>query len=283
MRDSLSNVLYLWPRRTLFVGRVMEPIQFSQAAASLVVGLEGPVTVNVPDRKKPLQAHSLLLAPGTRATIESTGQTFGVCYLDALGRDHRMLSDSMRSVLTGVHLGIPSEVVLCQLFAELYHEPLPPIEAYALLEEGINPGRFDYPSADPRVEKVVAIIQAEVSRNLSVEELARQVNLSVSRLVELFRDQVGVPIRRYRQWHRLFVTFTDLKQGSTLTDSAIAAGFTDSAHLSHTARMTLGMKPSDILAMLAGRIFVDTDQGDAPAGKPGHQAGSGQALENGAG
>jgi AraC-like DNA-binding protein len=278
MREDLSNVLYLWPRRTVFVGRVAQPIKFSQAAASLVLGLQGPISLKVPDRQEPIRAQSLLLAPGTRATIEPLGQTIAVCYLDALGRDQRMLSGCMKPLLTGVHGESPGEFALRQLSSDLYHDPLPPVEAYALLEQGINPHGAVYPSADPRIEKVVAIIQSEISRNLSAEELAQQVNLSVSRLVELFREQVGVPIRRYRQWHRLFVTFTALQQGKTLTDSAIAAGFTDSAHLSHTARVTLGMKPSDILAMLTGRLFVDIGQGDAPAEEPGHRVGLSHPL-----
>ncbi len=53
------------------------------------------------------------------------------------------------------------------------------------------------------------------------------------------------------------MTVTGVERGETLTNAAIAAGFTDSAHFSHTFRMTLGMTPSDILAMLSGRLFVD--------------------------
>jgi AraC-like DNA-binding protein len=278
MEDDLSNLLYLWPRRTLFIGRVAGPIEFSQAAGSLLMGVESPLLVRATGGNHELIQRSLLLAPGKKLTIETPGQLVAACYLDALGQDYRFLSDCMTPLLTGVHGDLPGERALRDLFAGLNQTPVSPEKAYTLLEAGLNPAGHDYPPFDPRIEQVVRLIQQQISRNVCVEELAQEVNLSVSRLVELFRRQVGVPIRRYRQWHRLFVTFTAVNRGENLTDAAIAAGFTDSAHFSHTFRMTLGMKPSDILAMLSGRLFVDTGQGDAPAEEPGHRVGMSHAI-----
>lgn len=255
--NHLSNLLYLWPRRTLFVGRVAGPIRFSQAAASLVVGLEAPLQVALPGSGEAWHQHSLLLAPGTRVEIDAGGQLVAACYLDALGQDFRLLADGMNRWTPGIHGHLPGEPELQDLCRRLHARPLEPEDAYLALERCINPSGQAYPSADPRVEAVVALIRERITENLSVEQLAGAVNLSVSRLVELFREQIGVPIRRYRQWHRLFVTVTGVERGETLTNAAIAAGFTDSAHFSHTFRMTLGMTPSDILAMLSGRLFVD--------------------------
>lgn len=255
--DHLSNLLYLWPRRTLFVGRVAQPIQFSQAAASLVIGLEAPLRASLPDTRAVWHQQSLLLAPGTRVVIDAGGQLVAACYLDALGQDFRLLTPDMRQCAPGILGDLPGESGLQSLCRRLHAEPLPPEHVSVALERCINPLGKAYPSADRRVEAVLELIREHITENLSVEYLAGAVNLSVSRLVELFREQVGVPIRRYRQWHRLFVTVIGVERGDTLTNAAIAAGFTDSAHFSHTFRMTLGMTPSDILAMLSGRLFVD--------------------------
>ncbi|HLD65845.1 MAG TPA: hypothetical protein VJA19_07365 [Pseudomonas sp.] len=35
-----SALLYLWDRRTLFIGRLAESLALSQAAAALVIGLD---------------------------------------------------------------------------------------------------------------------------------------------------------------------------------------------------------------------------------------------------
>lgn len=273
MDNSRSNLLYLWPRRTLFVGRLRQPIAFSQAAASLVIGVEGPVQLVLPGSDVVWHEHSLLLAPGQSARIDPQGQLVAACYLDALGQDFRLLSHSMARHQDGVYAGFHGEHSLQRWLKALYNVPMQAEEAFDALESGINPAAESYPETDPRVARVVERIQSEIGRNVSVEELANSVNLSVSRLVELFRAQVGVPVRRYRQWHRLFVTFTGVERGTSLTDAAIAAGFADSAHFSHTFRMTLGMTPSDIVTMLSGSIFVG--HGAPVGGLAGHNAGAG--------
>ncbi|MDI9243898.1 AraC family transcriptional regulator [Marinobacter sp. CHS3-4] len=256
MEDGLSNLLYLWPRRTLFVGHVAGPIDFSQAAASLLVGIRAPLQVQVPGQPERMSARSLMLAPGKKLRIETSGGLVAACYLDALGQDYRLLSKRMKPLIDGVHGDLPNQQELFDLLCELHQKPASPEQAYERLELCLNPECLPYSGADPRVEQVIELIHRQIGDNVSIDALAESVNLSVSRLVELFREQVGVPVRRYRQWHRLFVTFTGVNRGESLTDAAIAAGFTDSAHFSHTFRVTLGMKPSDILAMLSGRLFV---------------------------
>jgi len=91
-------------------------------------------------------------------------------------------------------------------------------------------------------------IKQTVDDNLSVEDLASLVNLSVPRLVQLFKQQTGVPMRRFRLWHRLYVTAVKMGKGESLTQAAISAGFTDSSHFSHTFRDMLGMSPTAVFA-----------------------------------
>jgi AraC-like DNA-binding protein len=105
----------------------------------------------------------------------------------------------------------------------------------------------NWPEIDPRIEKVIALVKSSIDDSLSVEELAKSVNLSVPRLVQLFKSQTGVTIRRYRLWHRLFLTAVRLGNGENLTHAAQGAGFTDSAHCCHTFRAILGMKPTLLL------------------------------------
>jgi AraC-like DNA-binding protein len=54
-------------------------------------------------------------------------------------------------------------------------------------------------------------------------------------------------MRRYRLWHRLFVTAVKMGTGGNLTEAAMDAGFTDSAHFSHTFKAMFGMAPTTIL------------------------------------
>ena len=78
----------------------------------------------------------------------------------------------------------------------------------------------------------------------SVEDLTRIAHLSESRLQHLFRDQVGVPIRRYLLWHRYLTALSLLADGASVTRAAHAAGFADSAHLTRTAVRMNGFTPT---------------------------------------
>lgn len=256
---ALSNLLYLWPRRTLFIGTLTQPIGFSQAAASVIVSLGDPMELTMPGMAATRRFTSLLLPAGRKVVIDTGGAAVAACYLDAPGQDYALLARSQPEGENGVYINIAEEAGLLDLYTALRQRPMTPELACRELERRINPRGRPYEPVDPRVEAVIRLIQANIAENTSVEELASAVNLSVSRLVQLFREHVGVPIRRYRQWHRLFVTVAGVERGETLTSAAIAAGFTDSAHFSHTFRMTLGMTPSDILAMLAGRLFVEAE------------------------
>lgn len=261
MPNQLSpSLLYLWPRRTLHIGQLPEPVQFSQAAASLTVSLEGAFSYRTSGMTTPRWCRSLLLPPGDSVTVDTGTAMIGTCYLDALGQDYAWLRRQMKDVGEGAAIDVPREAEFRSLFRRLHGTPQPSDVAYASLESVINPLQSDYPEVDVRVAKVVALIRESVEINRSVEELAQSVNLSVPRLIQLFRHHVGVPIRRYRQWHRLFVTTIGVAQGKSLTQAAVEAGFTDSAHFSHTFRSTLGLKPSDVLTVLGQTELIAPNQ-----------------------
>ena len=53
------------------------------------------------------------------------------------------------------------------------------------------------------------------------------------------------------------MTCVGVARGMNLTDAAVNAGFTDSAHFSHTFRSIVGMSPSAALAQSRGiRLFA---------------------------
>lgn len=244
------NLLYLWDRRTLFVGALAETLGFSQAAASFTVSLDGPLRVSTPELPQPVLCHSLLMAAGQSAVVEVRDSVIAACYLDPFGVDYAALVPPMEHLQPGLYIRHPDQAHHQAIFRDLLGSLATADVAYATLEKLFahpNPGEVQI---DPRVAKVVQLIKDSVAENRPVETLAQQVNLSVPRLAELFRQQIGIPIRRYRQWHRLYVTAIDVAQGRTITDAAIAAGFTDSSHFTHTFRTMLGVKPSVILSQL---------------------------------
>ena len=242
------SLLYLWDKRTLYIGPLFEPLDLSQGAATLVLALDKPISFLEKGQSKSIECRSLLLPAGLSVAIDTQDAIVANCNLDALGADFSALSDRMQCRQGKVAWQLNNEPDVIVRLMEMYANQMSSQAAYELLDQVLSPKLESEYAVDQRVVNVINLIKQTIDSNLSVEDLATEVNLSVPRLVQLFKQQTGIPIRRYRLWHRLYVTSVKMGQGYNLTDAAIAAGFTDSSHCSHTFRSMLGLKPSLILS-----------------------------------
>jgi AraC-like DNA-binding protein len=94
---------------------------------------------------------------------------------------------------------------------------------------------------DPRILTVIERAIARLDGRPALAQLGDGINLSHSRLRHLFVEQTGLPFKSYVLWLRLKRALEVYSAGSSLTESAHAGGFADSAHLSRTFRRTFGL------------------------------------------
>jgi len=59
--------------------------------------------------------------------------------------------------------------------------------------------------------------------------------------LHLFREQMGIAWRPYLLWRRTISAVEAILTGSSATEAAHLAGFSDSSHLSRTFRSLFGM------------------------------------------
>jgi AraC-like DNA-binding protein len=105
------------------------------------------------------------------------------------------------------------------------------------------------PLPDARVRKIIDFTAAHLDEPLNLAIAARGVHLSPSRLRHLFVEQTGLPYKTYLLWLRLMRAVQLYAEGRSLTESAHAAGFADSAHFSRAFRRTFGL-PATTLTRL---------------------------------
>jgi AraC-like DNA-binding protein len=106
----------------------------------------------------------------------------------------------------------------------------------------------------PRVRRLLRIIrEGGINEGTSLERLASAVGLSPSRLMHVFTSSLGIPLRPYLAWRRVQCAAIGIVSGSSLSDAAQAAGFSDAAHMSRTFRRMLGISPSLLRAMRCTR------------------------------
>ncbi len=103
-------------------------------------------------------------------------------------------------------------------------------------------------TVDPRIRAALDMLREKyLSPTPAIAELARHACLSESRLMHLFAEQIGIPLRRYVLSQRVMTAIQFAVQGESLTEAAHNAGFSDSAHLSRTFRRMYGITLSGVL------------------------------------
>lgn len=108
------------------------------------------------------------------------------------------------------------------------------------------PRDLDVGFPDARIAEVLDIVEQTPDYKIAASELSEKVYLSESRFEHLFKEEVGIPLRRYLLWRRLMLAGQMIAQGENFTFAAHESGFTDSAHLSRTFYEMFGIRPSDM-------------------------------------
>lgn len=102
---------------------------------------------------------------------------------------------------------------------------------------------------DQRVRNIIAFMNANIHRQLSVAELATAVHLSPSHFRRLFRQQTGKPVTKYlkdlrleRSRNLLETTYLSVKQ------IAVRVGLTSISHFVAEFKNAQGVTPSRFAA-----------------------------------
>lgn len=100
----------------------------------------------------------------------------------------------------------------------------------------------ELPSA--RVQALIGYIRENLDGPILLDAAASCAALSPSRARHLFAATTGLAFKTFVLWQRLERAVEFYAAGQSLTESAHAAGFADSAHLSRTFRKTFGIPAS---------------------------------------
>ncbi|MEP3388442.1 MAG: helix-turn-helix domain-containing protein [Reichenbachiella sp.] len=100
---------------------------------------------------------------------------------------------------------------------------------------------------DSRILKSLNYIKVSLNTVLRVDDLASKAHLSGSRYAHLFKEQVGIPFRRFVLWSRLQTTIESILEGNSLSSACYDGGFADLSHFTRTFVSMFGVTPSSVL------------------------------------
>ena len=103
-------------------------------------------------------------------------------------------------------------------------------------------------SPRPSLADVARYIEANFSERIALKDLASIAELSVFRLVTVFRREMGISPYRYLNAVRVKKAQQLLRDGVPPAIAAIEVGFFDQSHLCRHFRTICGMTPGQFLA-----------------------------------
>ena len=243
------NKLVLWNDLTLFWGKNPRAISMhSHPIIQLVIGRDGHHFLSKNGEGIWEEKKGLLIAPNVHHECDARNLPILSLAIDpdsSLGEWIIEQYCSQQKVIPFPSEGLESQVD-AQIAALVQQEKWP---ALRLLITAL----FDYQllarqnNKDKRIVAVLKFISKNIHTPINTKILTQIAFLSESRLLHLFKQEMGLPIRNYILWYRLQVALKYILKGHSLTEAAHFAGFADQAHMTRTCVKMMGLPPSVIV------------------------------------
>jgi AraC-like DNA-binding protein len=239
--------LFVSPAGVAYLGRGLSNEPHRHFTASITLALEGFLRVREDEGDEWQDVYGIAALPNASQQLDDTGALMVNLQVDPETEAYARLETRLWSEQETVYFREPE---LGGLRAALHAASIsssPGVNLWNATLDALGGPATGPRTFDPRISKVLTLLKASMPEAPSAQELGEQVELSEGRLIHLFSEQVGVPLRRYVLWLRIRHIVFCLAIGKNLTDAAHEAGFADSAHLTRVFRSMFGLAPSQIL------------------------------------
>jgi len=254
---------YLWDGGFAALGRsegIVPPHEHH--AIQIVIAVDGTVGIRS-KRGDWRMAAGVVVRPDVVHSYDGNGAAGAMIFVDPESTEGVWLKTSLRDDIMTV-----PERRMAACAAELrkfLENPLESVEIATLVRRCVQALCAGAPPSrrlDERVTRVLAAIRASDELRMSIEDAAALAFLSPSRFAHLFKQQVGLPFRRYMLWRKLTRAMLVIGRERTIATAAHAADFADAAHLTRTFYQMFGIPPS---VMMRGEFFEIASPFELPA------------------
>ncbi|MFK8101879.1 MAG: helix-turn-helix domain-containing protein [Saprospiraceae bacterium] len=242
------NHLIIWKELYLFLGINQRTIAKHQhPLIQLIVGVDGPFLWK-DEHGNWVEKNALLVAPNQAHECDAKGQKVAIVSIDPASLLGEFVVRQYLNAGPMVDFSFRDGSFELVTFTALIQDKNWN-EVHQRLQDLFN---FDVNSStlrkkEERIQNVLDYIHTNIDHKISTKILMEVSHLSESRLLHLFKQIMGLPIRNYILWRRIQIAFHQILNGNSLTESAYLAGFSDQAHLTRTFVKTIGLPPSAIL------------------------------------
>ncbi|RVW00439.1 helix-turn-helix transcriptional regulator [Rhodococcus spongiicola] len=241
-RFPWSGTLTLTPGAVLYRGAGGDASLHAHHAVQVMVTLDEPFVLEFEDDD--LHASAAVVPSGLRHRLRCNSHSLLLVLVEPFGPRGRGLS-----VVGERSRGQDFEDALTRIVTE-HSEESNTVTAIDCLVRAVTPQAPKLPAqlSEP-VRSALRYLEQNSGSRPTLARAAAEAHISPSRLTHLFTREVGIPFRRYGLWLRLRTVAERVAGGDNLTDAAVAAGFSDSSHLSRVFKSNFGLSPSALLGM----------------------------------
>jgi AraC-like DNA-binding protein len=244
---------YLWEGGFLAIGQAGGEVPpHSHHAIQIFLAMEGAAAIRATGGEW-REGRGLIVRPDVEHSFNARGATGAMLFVDPESSEGAWLQTVLMQ-----DISLVPDARLANCLAALrafYERPLESMEVGDLVRHcvlafcaGTPPSR----RLDSRVTTVLKAIRESDDLRMPLEAAAALVHLSPGRFAHLFKDQLGLPFRRYMLWRKLTRAMLAIGRERTIAAAAHSSDFADAAHLTRTFYQMFGIPPS---VMMRGEFF----------------------------
>lgn len=215
------------------------PEMHSHSASHIIIGLEGEMRVSVNGENA--VCRGALLPSGTKHTVDGFGRPLLVFMFDITSSVSEQITDFkiLKSWETGRIIsawrawedgkaGADYETFWAEVMAAL-----------GISEAGSR-------VSDERIIAAMRFVKDHWNDDLTVGDAAESVYLSEGRFSHLFKEETGIAFSGYLVMQKVFYAYLQIAEGASITEAALAAGFSTPSHFATVNKRMFGITARDL-------------------------------------
>lgn len=231
--------IYLAKTHLLLKAGYGNPEMHSHSASHVMIGLEGDIKVSV--NGESVVCSGAFLPSGISHTVDGFGRPLLVFMFDVTSKVSERITDFRSMNVQDAERIVSAWESFDRCKTEEAYEGFW-TEIMAVLGISETGSRV----SDERILAAIRFVKEHLNDDVTIRDAAESVCLSEGRFSHLFREKTGVAFAGYLVMQKIFYAYMQITEGKSITEAAVAAGFSSPSHFATVNKKMFGITARDL-------------------------------------